>query len=162
MSGREMNRQNVMSEAKRQKSRQRDAEKEAGRKGAGPLKCRYGGKKRSENIFRVSERLWRKGRLRVNNWKNEWQLASRWLTPSGYKWSPSRWYAHQCAQRYCMYLGLKSPSGAGRHIETSWQGALCQCALPPLLYLHPGTTLHWIIYSAVRQLFLIVYNHYAS
>lgn len=57
MSGREMNRQNVMSEAKRQKSRQRDAEQEAGRKGAGPLKCRYGGKKRSENIFRVSERL---------------------------------------------------------------------------------------------------------
>ena len=55
--------------------------------------------------------------------------------------------AHYCAQMYCMYLGLKSPSGAGSHIETSRQGALCEHTKrltsrnynisPPVLKLHP-------------------------
>ena len=43
-----------------------------------------------------------------------------------------------------MYLSLKSPSGARRHIETSWQGALCTLLLHtgehsrPQLQLHPS------------------------
>ena len=51
--------------------------------------------------------------------------------------------AHYCAQTYCYVLKPKQPSGGIRHIETSWQGALCALHLhagkhsPPLLQLHP-------------------------
>lgn len=48
--------------------------------------------------------------------------------------------AHCCAQMYCMYLGLKSPSGASRHIETPCQGVHCE-----LLQLHPRGNTGWTV-----------------